>query len=309
MRKMHTLRRVIDPLRAFFIILEEGSISRAATRLHLTQPSLSRQIQALEHELGAPMLERRSSGVVATAFGQAVVGALGPLVDQWDAALAELRRHARGQHAELRIGYLGSAGARFLDPALLGLRRVHPQAKVRLLDLTPGEQIGALRSGAIDLALIGQEGAGLAREFYTLKLATLGVCVALPADHRLAGRAAVAAAELREEVFIGAPEDEVPGRNRWIAKICRAAGFRPRMIAEPHSIGEAFSMVASEGAVTLLPAYFSQSPPPATRLVPLSDPSASWDLLLIWQRGRASQVLKTMVELMRETARANHPQG
>jgi DNA-binding transcriptional LysR family regulator len=76
----------------------------------------------------------------------------------------------------------------FLDPALSALRRTHPEVKAKLLDLSPGEQIVALRKGEIDLALIGQEGALLSSEFYVRKLAALAVVTVMPADHSLASR-------------------------------------------------------------------------------------------------------------------------
>ena len=294
---------MIELFRAFAVVLEEGSLNRASARMHLSQPALSRQMQALESALGGPLLERLPSGVKPTALGQAALAGVRPLLEQYDALLAELRRQARGQRAEMRIGYIGSAAHTYLNPALAALRRQHPEAKVKLLDLTPAEQIVALQKGEIDLALIGQEGASLSRDFYTLKLATLGACVALPIDHPLAKRRELRPADLKGEVFVGAPENEVPGRNRWVTRICRKGGFRPRFVAEGASIGEAFSLVASEGAVMVLPDYFAQSPPPGTKLLPLIDASASWDLLLIWQRGRATDVLKAMIALLGQTAK------
>src|SRR6478736_6081903 len=99
---------VIELLRSLFTVLEEGSLNRAAARLHITQPSLTRQMQALEQELGGALLERNSSGVKPTALGQATVNVMRPLMVQYDAACADLRRQARGHRAELRIGYIGS---------------------------------------------------------------------------------------------------------------------------------------------------------------------------------------------------------
>jgi len=293
---------MIELLRSFFVVLEEGSLNRAATHLHVTQPSLTRRMQALETEIGGKLLERQSNGVQPTALGQAVVASMRPLMEQFENTRADLRRQARGQRAELRIGYIGSAAHAYLNPALTALRHERPDAKVRLLDLTPGEQIVALNKGEIDLALIGQEGASLSRDFYTLKLATLGVCVVLPSDHALSSRRELQPADLKGEAFIGAPEVAVPGRNRWVERICRKGGFKPHFVVEAASIGESFSLVASEGAVMLLPDYFAQTPPPGTVLLPLIDEAATWDLLLIRQRGRAPAVLKVMVGLMAQIA-------
>jgi DNA-binding transcriptional LysR family regulator len=293
---------MIDRFRSFLVVVDEGSVNRASRRLHLSQPSLSRQIQSLEQDLGGALLERQPSGVKPTALGMSAIKLFRPLVDQFDDALADLRRQARGQREELRIGYLGSAAEIYLTPALTRLRERHPEGKVKLLDLTPGEQMSALAKGDIDLALIGQEGATQSREYHARKLATLGVRAALPAEHPLAAGGSVRPGDLRHEHFIGAPEAEVPGRNLWITRICRKAGFRPKFIADGHSIGEVFSLIASEGAVTFLPDYFAGTEPPGIKLVDVIDTEITWDLLLLWQRGRASTVLRAMVELLADTA-------
>jgi DNA-binding transcriptional LysR family regulator len=171
---------VLAQLRAFLIALEEGSLNRAATRLHTSQSALSRQMQTLEAEIGGPLLERTASGVRPTDAGHALASSLPSVLAQYDAAIAEARRLARGQRDLIRVGYLGSAAQIFLDPALFALRRVHREVKVKLLDLSAGEQIAALRKGEIDLALIGQEGALLSTEFYTRKLTTLPVVAVMP---------------------------------------------------------------------------------------------------------------------------------
>src|SRR4029079_1493621 len=97
MRVVHTLRLMIELLRAFCIVVEEGSLNRAAARLHITQPSLTRQMQALESEIGGALLERQSSGVKPPALGQAALAGVGPVLEQYDAMCADLRRQARGQ--------------------------------------------------------------------------------------------------------------------------------------------------------------------------------------------------------------------
>jgi DNA-binding transcriptional LysR family regulator len=122
-------------------------------------------MQALENQVGGALLERTTTGIRPTDAGNALATSMQRVLADYDAAMAEARQLARGQRDLIRIGYLGSAAQTFLDPALFALRRTHPEVKVKLLDLSPGEQIVALRKGEIDLALIGQEGALLSAEF------------------------------------------------------------------------------------------------------------------------------------------------
>jgi len=290
----------IDRFRAFLTILEEGSLNAASARLRISQPALSRQMQGLEHELGGPLLERSATGVRPTAAGNALAKRMRGVIADYDAAVAEAQQIALGHSEQLRVGYLHSSAQSYLHPALGALRRTNPEAKVKLLDLSPGEQISALRRGEIDLAVIGQEGCVLAREFYTKKIATLRLLAVLPADHPLASRQSVKLAELREMQFITAPEADVPGRNRWMVQLCREAGFRPKFGQEGESLPHALAQVVSDGSVLLAPEYLRDFPAPAVAMIPVSDPHATWDFLIVWQRGRTGAALRALIDALTE---------
>src|SRR5687767_14136118 len=243
MHVLHTLLGMLAQLRSFLVVLEEGSLNRAAVRLRLSQPALSRQMQALEREVGGRLLERTTAGVSPTGAGHALGSSIRAVLADYDAAMADARRLSRGERAQLRVGFLLSAASAYVNPALAALRKTHPKVKVRLLDLSPGEQIVALRRGEIDVGIIGQEGCVAARDFYTRKLVALPVVALLPADHRLASRRKLRLAELRGEQFVASPEEQMPGRDRWITQLCRRAGFRPRFAQKANSMAEMLSLV------------------------------------------------------------------
>jgi DNA-binding transcriptional LysR family regulator len=289
---------MLSQLRVFLVALEEGSLNRAATRLRMSQSALSRQMQALEYEIGGPLLERTTSGVRPTDVGHALAAAIPAVLAGYDAAIAEARRLARGQRDLIRVGYLGSAAQLFLDPALASLRHSNPGVKVKLLDLSPGEQIAGLRKGELDLAITGQEGGFASSEFYTRKLATLPVVAAMPIDHPLAKRKKIQLKDLKDESFLSAPEDDVPGRDRWVVQLCRRAGFRPHFVSGGDSISEAFSMINSEGLIGLLPGYMKKNPASGVVCVELSDAKATWDFLIVWQRGKASVALRALLDAL-----------
>lgn len=286
----------LDLLRSFFLIAETGSLNKAAERLRVSQSTLTRQMHALEHEVGGRLLERGSTGVTLTATGNALLEAARPALDQLDLALAGARRIARGQSDQLRIGYLMSAASEYLNPALAVLRRDHPEVKTKLLDLSPGEQIAALRKGEIDLALLDGAGALLSREFYVRPFASLPVWVACAENSPLAARRSVRLADLRAEVFVGAAEVDMPGHNRWILQICRRAGFRPRFVGDADSLSHGLSMVVSENAIALVADYAAKTRVPGVAFRPLRDAAVQWQLMVAWQRGRMSPPVRTMVE-------------
>lgn len=301
MRLSHSVMGMLEQLRMFLVALEEGSLNRAASRMRMSQSALSRQMQNLETAIGGALLERTTTGVRATAAGHALAASLPGVLSQVDTAVAEARRLARGQRDLLRVGYLGSATQAFFNPSLADLRRSHPEVKVKLLDLSPGEQIAALRKGEIDLAVTGQEGALASREFYTRKLATMSVVAVLPDDHPLSRRKKIPLSALREERFVSAPEEDMPGRDRWVVQLCRRVGFRPRFMQRGESINEMFSLVSGEGMVALAPGYLTSLSTAGVVMVPLSDAWATWDFLIVWQRGRTSDSLQALLNALAST--------
>jgi len=302
MPDVHSLTDMIDRIRALLTVIEEGSVNRAAVRLRITQPALSRQMKTLEHEVGGRLLERESSGVKPTGLGHALVKAMRPLVKNYDNVMSDLRRQARGERSELRVGYLGSAAQRFLTPALALLRKSYPATRLKLHDLSPREQIAALRSGELDVALIGQEGAAAAREFHSAKLCSLGVCAAMSDDDRLAAKKSITLNELEGRDFIGIDEDEMPGRNRWMTALRKTAGFKPRFVAVVDGLTNVMSHVVSESAVTLVPAYFTKSSHPGVTFVPIGDARAKWDFIVLWQKGGLSAAGRALVGTLKQVA-------
>lgn len=273
-------------------------MNQAAERLRVSQSTLTRQMRALEHEIGGRLFERSTAGVALTAAGHALAQDVRPVLARFDVVLADARKLARGQSARLRIGYLGSAATEYLNPALAALRRTHPEVRAKLLDLSPGEQIAALRSGEIDLALIGSAGALLAKEFYVRRLASLPVLAALAESHPLAGAATLKVAQLRGTPFVGAREADMPGHNRWIAQICRRAGFRPTMVDDAESLTHALATVVAENAVALVPDYAKSTTVPGVVCRRLTDAGLKWDLLVAWQRGTTTAAMKVVLDAM-----------
>ena len=305
MRDTHTLHVVLTQLRAFFVVIQEGSLSRAAARLHQSQSALTRQMQALEDEAGGRLFERTHTGVQLTGAGHLMADTMRPVVAAYDRGIAEVSQLLKhGERKTLRIGYLPSAAQAYLDPALADFRRTHPQVKIVLHDLFPGEQIEWLRRGEIDVALVGQESRTAEREFYTRKLATLPLVAILPADHPLAARPSVSLAELRGERFVRIPEQHLPGWNRWVTQLCRAAGFRARFGSTTNDLSHALSLVASEGLVGVGPAFLHGYPAGGVKMVALADPAARWDMLVVWQRGHTAGALRALLDALAATATA-----
>jgi DNA-binding transcriptional LysR family regulator len=283
-------------IRSFLAVLEEGSLHRAATRLHISQSALSRQMQALEHELGGQLLDRSSTGVQPTHGGRALAERMGKFLTSYDANLLAVRRIIRGDAGELRIGYLASAFHQYLEPAVEKFRSLSPETKVKLLDQFPGEQIDALRQGSIDLAFIQGNRNVFGKEFHTRRIAEIESFVSLPDGHFLASRNQVKLADLTNETFIVGPENQIPGVRRRLIQLCRSYGkFAPKVIETPGGLSDAFSAIANDGAVAVIPSFLRNQKRPGMVILPISDVGATWDLVIAWQKGHTSEPLRALL--------------
>ncbi len=289
---------MLEKLRLFLVVLEEGSLRRAADRLRISQSAITRQMQALELDLGGRVLERTSAGVRPTNGGRALAERAKTLLADYDATVAEVRRLVRGESERLRIGYIAAAAQEYLGPALAALRRAYPRLKVQMLDQTPGEMIMALRQDKIDLALTLLGVDVLARDFYARKLASVGSVVALPVSHRFAAEKKVSLAQLKGETFVRGSDDELPGYTQRIIQFCRQhGGFRPRLatIDKFNSLVESLALAANEEAISIQPAFISHVNVPNVVMVPLADAGATWDLFVVWQQGKSAGPLRTLL--------------
>jgi len=290
---------MIAQIRSFLTVVEEGSLHRAAARLRISQPALSRQMQALEHELGGRLLERMATGVSPTAGGQALVKSMGAVLASYDLAVKDTRRALRGETDQVRIAYVPSV-QQYLRGPLREVRRSHPQTVLKLTTLLPGEQIIALRAGEIDIGITNESGELLAGEFYTRKLAEIGSYIALPEQHRLATQHRVRLSDLKGEFFISIDSQLAPGYDRRVEAHCKKYGkFRPKFYGPVRSIAQAFELIANENAVHILPAFVaSHYSPPGVVILPLADADVTWRILVTWRRGRTGGALKALLDAL-----------
>jgi hypothetical protein len=99
-------------------------------------------------------------------------------------------------------------------------------------------------------------------------------------------------------VFVGAPDADLPGYNRWVTQLCRKAGFRVRFVQDADSLTHGLLLIVTEGAVALQPAFVGKVGAPGVVFRPLRDPAARWDLMVAWQRGKTSAPLRTLLDAL-----------
>jgi LysR family transcriptional regulator, benzoate and cis,cis-muconate-responsive activator of ben and cat genes len=269
-------------LRYFVAVAEALNFTRAAARLHLTQPALSRQIRDLEQELGCTLLRRGANArTELTPEGrQLLEGARQLLADA-----ERLKQRAREGGARLRVGHYGVLWLDYFSPTLRRFAKRHPQVRLEPVELTPRELVGALRRGEVDLALVGLADDALRREFHAQRVAAYSALLALAATHPLAKRRKLKLAELRGAEWVTWDEREFPGRRQSLVEACRAAGFRPRIVLETDSMASLFVHVATSEAVGHVIPMTRRMPHEGVVFVEIDPPTAFCsEMQVAWRR-------------------------
>jgi DNA-binding transcriptional LysR family regulator len=292
---------VLDELRLFLTVVEEGSLRRAAERAHISQSAVTRQMQMLEHDLGGRILERTSTGVRPTTGGYTLAQKAKLLLDDYDSTMSDVRRLVRGEGEQLRIGYLASAGQQYLGEPIKALRRLHPKVKMKMIDLTPGEVISALRRGEIDLALTYLGMDLLSRDFYTRKIDNIPSVAVLPIDHRLASQKQISISQLKHERFLQVADTCAPSYNQRVSQLCRRFGkFRPRFapVRAFESIAESLAISGNEDAISVNPMFVRHLKIPNVAIVSIADKGATWDVFIAWQRGKTVVPVRALIDAL-----------
>jgi DNA-binding transcriptional LysR family regulator len=254
-------------LRYFVAIAEEGSFSRAATRLHVSQPPLSTQIRSLEEELGAPLLARTNRGVSLTPSGQVFYEEARTILARLESARARTLQANRGDVGMLSVGFVSIADYGILPPALKSFRSQLPLVEVQLHELTTDAQIRELRAARLDL------GFGLAPvEEHDLEFTSIlreMLVLAAPADHPATAGGTVDLRSLSRDSFIVPPRDIAPGLYDLTISRCRAAGFAPRIVQNARQMQTVIGLVSCGMGLALVPSSVRNLKRTGVRYMPL----------------------------------------
>lgn len=255
-------------LRYFVAVAEEGNISRAAGKIFLTQPALSRQIRALEMEVGRPLLERRANTIRLTAAGEALAREGRELLAAAEALVARVRE---ADGVRLRVGYAPSLAAGLLPVALAAFTRRHPQAQVELADLTTAEMLAGLREESLDLAILARrEGQWPGVRWVPLLRSPWRLAVS--ARHPLAGWRRVSPSALAGETLVGFDRRGYPEYWQRVDAWLREHRLRPRRAGEYDGGDSLLSAVAAGVGVALVTARVAEEYPRRAKYLALAHP-------------------------------------
>jgi DNA-binding transcriptional LysR family regulator len=241
----------IRQMRYFVALAETRHFGRAAERLHLTQPPLSRQIAALEKELGVRLLERHSRNAVLTSAGQRFLEDSRALLASFDQACRNARLAERGELGELSIGFMMHAAYTVLPSLTRRYLAAYPQVQLKLKEVMQSLLPGDVLAGRFDAGIMLLPGAtrGLeARAIYSEQL-----CLAVHASHKLARRRSISAQDLEGQPLIVTPKDIAPTLSDAVTSYCRSGGFEPTIRLETQLQQTIVSLVAENIGLALVP--------------------------------------------------------
>jgi DNA-binding transcriptional LysR family regulator len=236
-------------LRYFVAVAEELNFTRAARRLHLSQPALSKQIQTLEAALHAQLLQRTRREVKLTEAGDALLASARSLLESWDATTATVTGAAARDARVLRVGTLTSIGRALYPSVVDHFAERQPGWRVELRSFGWGDPTAGLHERVSDAAFLWLpiDADDIVYEI----LVTERRVIALSTKHPLAGRSSVTFAEIADEPLLALPESTGPLRHFWLANDLRG-GQPARIAAEVTAADETFELVAAGEAAHLM---------------------------------------------------------
>lgn len=231
-------------LRYFIAAAEEENVSRAAVKLRVSQPGISRQIRDLEEEIGVQLFERGAKSLKLTEAGSAFLTEAKAVLDRAEEAVKLARGVARGERGEIHVGYAPSLTVELLPSALHSFHNVAPGVHVKLHDLSSEEMMRGVREGKLHLSLVAQPEKEALHGLKYEPLQSYPICVGVPPNHKLARAKEVKLEQIANEPLVAYARADYPEYHAMLKELFASANAKPR-VAEEHD--SAPSLIAAAG--------------------------------------------------------------
>ena len=287
--------------RYFVAVAEELHFGRAARRLHISQPPLSQQIQAMETMLAVRLFHRSRRKVELTASGLLLLDEARKALAQAERAERVVRGAGLGELGSLAIGFTGSAPFNQVMPRLIGrFRRDWPEVQLSLREMSTSAQLEALAEGSLDLGFARPGTEPTLPEVELRLLQREPLLAVFDSSHPLAARERVAMADLAGQPFILHPRHIGTGLYDRVMGLAAAAGFTPRVVIEAHQMSGIVSLAAIGLGVSVVPEAMRRVAIDGLELRPLTDPQAHIDLFIAHRRDRVAPTVSNFLALVND---------
>ena len=284
-------------LECFIAVAEELSFTRAAEKLHLAQPPLSRHVRALEEKLGTPLFTRADRKVALTSAGALFYEETRTVLPQLLRAGEATRRFASGETVTLRLGFVSAVLSPELVDTLRTFREAHPEVQLKVQDASPAEQLEALRRGTLDGGFVGLEPRERTPGIQFVSWRKEPLAAFVPTGHPLAARKEIALRDLAGEALVAVSGGAAPAFAAFLREACGAAGFRPRIVVESPRAQAVAVMVAAGAGIAVLPASLARVVGKAAAVIPFKK-APTITHVFARAAGTPTPAMKQFVELL-----------
>ena len=286
-------------LKYFIAVAEELHFARAASRLHLAQPSLSKQIQLLEQELGFPLFYRTKQRVELLDAGHVFLDEARRILRQTENAVEAARQTHSGQRGRLVIGFHPTATLEILPKILRKYRRLYPDVMVELSEITTFRSAELLLDSPLSVGLFRSPSLFNKEPFCSETILREPFVVALPDSHPAAKQDSVRIKTLAGELFIIPPRQPAWNLSDAIFQILRDNGIEPRIAQEAFGALAIASLVAGGLGVALVPASLTNLRLPGVTYRPIKGRSQTSSLAMVWKRNSRASTLRAFLDVVR----------
>lgn len=270
-------------LRYFIAVAEQENVSRAALKLHVSQPGISRQIHDLEDEIGFQLFERSAKSLRLTDAGRKFLDEARAVLQRAEEAVSNARAAAGVGNGEIHVGYAPSLTIQILPRALRTFQAKYPGVRVALHDLSTEEMLSGLRAGKLQVTLMVQPPPKMLRGLQFRELARYPTCAAFAPKHPLAKSKTVSLEQLAGEPLIAYSRKEYPEYHDMLDELF--AGVRQPRVAEEHDgITSIIAAVESGRGFALVPKCAQFMAGSRVKLVPLDPQPPSIPVGAAWKK-------------------------
>ncbi|SDS05255.1 LysR substrate-binding domain-containing protein [Opitutus sp. GAS368] len=256
-------------LRYFVAVAEGENVSRAALRLHVSQPALSQQIRDLENELGFLLLERTAKSVRLTEAGRTFHSEARALLLRAENAVKSARAVAVGERGNLHIGYSATPTVRFLSTALRAFHAITPAVRVKLHDLSTEEMIAGVRNGALQIAFQFRPQRDLLRGLRFEEVMKEPLCFAVPRRHAFARLRSVRLEEVAREPLVAFSKREYPEYHDMLVDVFATIKSRPHIVEEHEDAANLVTAIDSGFGFAVIAQSIEMASERSLKLIPL----------------------------------------
>jgi DNA-binding transcriptional LysR family regulator len=279
----------LKDLRAFVAVAEEMHFGRAAARLHISAPPLTRQIQKMERLVGARLFDRTKRTVVITAAGSALLSEARGILEQAEKLPDTAQRAAQGQSGVLQVGV--NAAALFSQTKEVQRKILQDLPNIRVIwrVLSSMDQITAIRQGSLDLGFvhtpIEHEGLSVRR------MLREPLTAALPTNHPLANRQSIRLKDLHDQVFLIGARNLSPHDYDRLINACTSEGFTPKLDHQTQSMMSYLGLVAIGAGITITPTSMAEVKIEGVTYVRIEGPEHYSEISIAWDPRNITPVL------------------